>query len=296
LNNRQGIVAMSVSMALFIVNDGLTKLVSERLSTDTIVFVRGLMASVLILAWILIRDRRLLSLWRHPGAKVVALRALIDAATTFSFLWALFHLPLATVTAIGLSAPLMVTALAAVFLGERVAWRRWTAIGVGFFGVLLIVQPAVDGVNGFALLALGSTFVISVRDIITRTISADIPSIVVTLATAAAVTAIAGLSAAGRGATSVGLDDAAILGIAAVFLVGGYHLIIVAMRSGDASIVSPFRYTSILWAVVLGYAVWGDVPNAAALAGIAIVIASGLYLMHRERVLRRAMLDGRRPA
>jgi drug/metabolite transporter (DMT)-like permease len=130
---------------------------------------------------------------------------------------------------------------------------------------------------------------------VTRRIALEIPSILVTFATAVAVAGIAGISVLFTGWTPVEALDVALLAIASLFLVGAYHLIIVAMRVAEASLVAPFRYTAILWALLLGYVIWGDVPNLPALAGIVILVASGLYLMHRERVVRRAGKAGIAP-
>jgi drug/metabolite transporter (DMT)-like permease len=135
--------------------------------------------------------------------------------------------------------------------------------------------------------ALAGTLMGALRDVMTRRIALEIPSVLVTFATAVAITAIAGVSVLIRGWHSVTAADLALLATASLFLIGAYQLIIVAMRIAETSTVAPFRYTAILWALILGYALWGDVPNALALAGIAVLVASGLYLMHRERVVAR---------
>lgn len=286
MDARRGILAMCLSMATFLVNDTLVKLISERLPMDQIVLIRGLFASAMILAWLAIAEPWTLRFVRHPGMIRVGWRAAIDAASTFTFLWALFSMPLANVSAIGLSGPLMVTVLAVLFLGERVHWRRWSAIGAGLAGVVMIVQPSGEAFNWFSVVALAATLLGAIRDAMTRRIAQAIPSILVTLATAIAVAGVAGVSVAMRPWTPIAISDVLLLALASLFLIGGYHFVIVAMRVADASVVAPFRYTSILWALLLGYVVWGDVPNLLALAGIAVLVASGLYLLHRERIVR----------
>ncbi len=290
MHTQRGILAMIASMAMFIVNDALVKVVSARLPTDQIIFLRGLAACAMVLVLLLIIHPHAFRLISSPGIRLVGVRATVDAVSTFAYLWALFKMPLPNITAINLSAPLMVTALAVMFLGEQVAWRRWSAISAGFVGVLLVIQPQSDAFNQFSLVALAATLAHATRDLMTRFIAAEIPNLLVTLATALAVTVIAGLSVAVSGWAAVRPDDLLLLVAAAVFLVGGYHLIIVAMRLAEASRVAPFRYTAILWALILGYVVWGDVPDRLALAGIVILIASGLYLMHRERKLKAAAM------
>ena len=294
MNNRLGIIAMCLSMVTFLVNDAMVKLVSERLPTDQIVFLRGCFASLLLFVWVAAAQPWVLRFARHRGMAHVGWRAVLDALSTFTYLWALFHLPLPNISAINLSSPLMVTVLAVFYLGERVAWRRWSAIVVGLFGVLMIVQPSSDAFNWFSVVAIIATFMGAVRDVMTRRIALEIPSILVTFVTAVAIAAVAGVSVAITGWTPVQTTDLLLLAGASVFLIGGYHFIIVAMRVAETSIVSPFRYTAILWAIILGYVLWGDVPNLLASAGIIVLVGSGLYLMHRERLARQIArtLDG----
>lgn len=287
MDTRQGIIAMCLSMATFLVNDAMVKLASERLPMDQIVFVRGIFASLILFVWLAAGQPWVLHYIRHKGMIRVGWRSALDAFSTFTYLWALFHLPLPNISAINLSSPLIVTILAVLFLGEKVAWRRWSAIAVGLVGVLLVVQPSSDAFTWFSVVAIAGTILGAIRDVMTRRIAQEIPSILITFATAVAVAAVAGVSVATTGWEPLAVSDLALLAGASVFLIGGYHFIIVAMRVAETSIVAPFRYTSILWAIVLGYVLWGDVPNALALGGIVILVGSGLYLMHRERVARR---------
>ncbi len=287
MDSRRGIIAMCLSMATFLVNDALVKLVSERLPTDQIVFLRGCFASLLLLVWLSAAQPWVLRFVRHHGMIHVGWRSVLDALSTFTYLWALFHMPLPNISAINLSSPLMVTVLAVFFLGEKVAWRRWSAIVVGLVGVLMIVQPSGDAFNWFSVVAIVATLLGAIRDVMTRRIAIEIPSILVTFATAVAVAAVAGASVAVTRWTPVETTDLLLLAAASVFLIGGYHFIIVAMRAAETSIVSPFRYTAILWAIILGYVLWGDVPNPLAFAGIVVLVGSGLYLMHRERLVGR---------
>ena len=286
-DTRRGILAMCGAMALFLVNDSIVKLVSERLAMDQIVLLRGGFGSLLVLAFLVLAQPWTLRFLLHAGMVRVGGRAALDAASSFTYLWALFHMPLPNVSAINLSSPLLVTILAVLLLGERVAWRRWSAIIAGLAGVLMVVQPSTAAFNLFSLVALAGTLMGALRDVMTRRIALEIPSVLVTFATAVAITAIAGVSVLIRGWHSVTAADLALLATASLFLIGAYQLIIVAMRIAETSTVAPFRYTAILWALILGYALWGDVPNALALAGIAVLVASGLYLMHRERVVAR---------
>lgn len=280
--NRRGIGWMCVAMGLFIVNDTIVKYVSQSMPTTQLIFVRGLMASVLIfaVARALGATRRIHEITRGT----VAVRALVEAFASLLYLWALFNMPIANATAINLASPLIITVLAVIFLREPVGWRRWSAIAAGFAGVLLVIQPAGEGFNVFALVCLLGTFFHAVRDLLTRRIEPGIPSILISLSTAIAVGVLAGVLSIFEGWQSFGLRELALLACAAVFLAGGYYAIIQCMREGEMSLIAPFRYTGLLWAVVLGFAVWGDVPNALAWSGITLLIGSGIYVLHRERV------------
>jgi len=283
--NRRGILAMTAAMACFIGNDSLVKYASQSMPTAQLIFVRGLMATMLVLA-----VARALGATRRIGdalQRPVLMRAAVDALATVLYLASLFNLPIANATAINLATPLFITLLAVIFLRENVGWRRWAAIGVGFTGVLMVIQPRAEGFNAFSLLCLAATACHAVRDLLTRRIPPGIPSILITLTTAVAVTLLAGSLSLAEGWRPFGLFELGLLAMASVFLAGGYYAIIDAMRHGEVSLVAPFRYTGLLWALLLGFLIWGDVPNALAWGGIALLVGSGLYVLHRERVRAR---------
>jgi drug/metabolite transporter (DMT)-like permease len=248
--------------------------------TGQLIFLRGVLATLFVLVAVrlggaTLQPRRLVTGW-------VALRAVIDAFATLVFLVSLFHLPLATATAINMATPLVIAAMAAWWLGERVPLARWLVIGVGFAGVLLVIQPGPQGFNAWAWLCLAGTLLTAARDTITRRIPPDMPSIGITLATAAAVTLLALGVMAFEGWEPMTWREWALLTAAAAFLAAGYQLIIRSTRSGDLTAVAPFRYVCLLMAVVLGWALWGHVPNALAWAGIALVIGAGLVLLRQR--------------
>jgi drug/metabolite transporter (DMT)-like permease len=279
--NRRGIRLMVAAMACFIVNDSLVKFVSQSLPAAQLIFVRGVMATALVLlvvraTGVRLAPRRLVGGW-------VALRATIDALATLAYLVSLFHLPIANATAINMASPLFITLLAVLWLGARVDALRWLAIGAGFAGVLLVIQPRSEAFNAYAWLCLAGTVLHALRDLVTLRIARDVPSLGVTLATAVAVTALAGLLSLVQGWGELTGRHMALLAAAAAFLAAGYHLVILATRSSDLSVVAPFRYSGLLMAVALGWVVWGDVPNGLAWAGIALVLAAGLYLVRHGR-------------
>jgi len=153
-------------------------------------------------------------------------------------------------------------------------------------GLMLVIQPRAEGFNYYALVCLVGTLFHAARDLMTRRIHAGIPSILITLATAVAVTVVSGVWSLLQGWKAFGLFEFGMLALASVFLIGGYYFIINSMRHGEMTLVAPFRYSGLLFALVLGYLVWGEVPNTLAWSGIALLIVSGLFVLHNERRYR----------
>jgi drug/metabolite transporter (DMT)-like permease len=182
--------------------------------------------------------------------------------------------------------PLAVTLCAALFLGEAVGWRRYSAIAVGFVGVIIIVQPGSEGFTVYSLWAIAAVCCMVVRDLSTRRLLPGIPSIFLALTTGVGITAVAGLVSATRPWEPVSGHAGGLLMVAAIFLVIGYLFNVLSMRHGEIGFVSPFRYTILIWAILLGFVVFGDVPNALTLIGSVIVVATGVYTFYRERQLR----------
>lgn len=283
--NRAGIAWMVLGMTAFIGNDAMIKAVGERLPAAQMLVVRGVMAIVLIV----LVARQLGALARIGDVldRWVLLRASFEGLGTFLYLAALFNLPLGNVTAINQSSPLFVAVLAMLFLKERVGAARWLAIGAGFAGVLLVIQPGLAGFNAYAWLCLIATLIYAFRDLLTRKVPPATPSILITLATATVVWLMAGGVLLVQGWTPMQPRDVGLLAIASVLLSTGYYASIAAMRHAELSVVAPFRYVGLLWAVLLGWVVWGDIPNALAWVGIALLIAAGLAMIRQQRAGRR---------
>ena len=279
--NRRGIVCMVGAMGCFVTNDALVKFASQSMPSAQLIFIRGFMSVLLVLA--VAHALGATSRMREATRGWVAGRALVDATATMLYLGSLFHLPIGNATAINLAAPLFMTMFAALFMAERVRGARWLAVGFGFLGVLLVIQPRAEGFNAWALVCLLGTLFHAARDLMTRRIHAGIPSILITLATAVAVTVVSGVGSLLQGWRPFGLFEFGLLALASVFLTGGYYFIISSMRHGEMTLVAPFRYSGLLFALVLGYAIWGEVPNTLAWFGIALLIASGLYVLVSEK-------------
>ncbi len=291
-DNRLGILAMCAAMAFFVGNDTLLKLATASLPPGQIMAYRGLFASLLAGGLILaLGQARHLRGLRQP---TVLLRAGLEALVAFLYITALGALPLASIVAILQATPLMMTLIAVAIGLEIVGWRRWSAIAVGFCGVLLIVKPDPATFDAAALIALVSALVVAVRDLVTRRIAGEVPSTVVTLSTTAAVA----LAGAGIGVSEawqpLGTRELALLGAAAALVTAGNLCIIVAFRRADVSAVSPFRYTIVVMAIGMGYLVFGELPDRLSIAGIALVVGSGVYALHREGVRLREAREGAR--
>ena len=279
--NRRGIVAMIAAMTFFAGNDALLKLASATLPPGQLMAIRGLFAALLTTGAVL--ALRQLAEVGSVLAPVVILRASIEAGIAFLFITGVAVLPLADITAILQATPLIMT-LVAVILGiERVGWRRWSAVVVGFLGVLLIVKPGLAGIDPYALVALAAAALVAARDFATRAIGSHVPSIVVTLATSLGVCLAGFLLGLGEDWRPLGARELGLVAAAAVVVTLGNFAVITAFRGTDVSVVSPFRYSNVPFAILLGLALFGDLPDLLALAGIALIVGSGLYTLQRER-------------
>jgi drug/metabolite transporter (DMT)-like permease len=273
-------------MAAFTMNDAVTKIVTAEMNFGQVMLVRGCFAILLIgaLVWRRKAFRPVRALFIPP----VALRVAGEVGGTISFLTAITHLPLANASAIFQVQPLAVTLGAALFLAEPVGWRRWLAIAAGFIGVLIIVRPGIEGFNVFALASLASVIFSAARDLATKRIPHEIPSLFITLLTTITVTSAGAAMLVPLGGWSPMTErSVALLALAAVLLLTGYQCVIMSMRAGDISAVAPFRYTALIWAMMLGYLIFGDVPDLWMTIGACVIVASGLYAFYRERVRDR---------
>jgi drug/metabolite transporter (DMT)-like permease len=285
-DNRRGIVAMLTAMTLFTGNDALLKIATAGLPPGQIMATRGAFGILLALALVIaLGEARHL---RELASPVVALRAALEAAVAFTFITALAALKLANITAILQATPIVLTVLAVLLGLERVGWRRWCAILVGFLGVLLVVKPDPGGFNLAAGLALLSATLVAVRDLVTRSIAGHVPTVVVGLSTTTAVTLLGLALTVGEDWRSLALREVALLALAAGFVTLGNLAIIRAYRIGEMSAVSPFRYTVILTSLAVGYLAFGELPDATAVAGIALIVLSGVYAIHRDTMRRQA--------
>ena len=284
-HNRRGVIAMTVGMVCFVLNDTLVKFVSDTLPTSQLIFLRGLMAvlGLFLLAYVTDRSHFSKAGLSHLGNKWVVLRSALDGAASLVYLSALFHMPLGNATAINMSAPLLIALLSGLLLGVHVSGRNWLIISLGFIGVLLVVQPQADGFNAWAWVALAGTLLHALRDLSVRFIAPQIPSMVITIGTALAATVMAGIWSVTTPWHAVSTMHWIMLAAAAVFLSSGYFLLIKATRMADMSVVAPFRYMGLLTAVLAGYVIWEDIPNTMAWCGMLLLVGAGILMLRLNR-------------
>lgn len=280
--NTLGALLMMASMASFTLNDVMIKLTGGAVPLMQLLFLRGVLSSLLILGfsrWLGAIHFRIAR--RDWG--LIAVRSGAEIGAAYFFLTALFNMPLANVTAILQVLPLTVAIAAALLFREPLGWRRMSAIMVGFMGMLLIVRPGPDGFSLWSGYALMAVLFVTMRDLATRKLSPDVPSMTVTLVASLSVMAFAGVASTSVSWVALDMRLAALIAGSSVMIIGGYWFSVRVMRVGEISFVAPFRYTGLVWALVLGWLAFGDWPSDLTLLGAAIVVATGLFTLYRER-------------
>lgn len=272
---------MVASMAAFTFNDVFVKLLGADLPLFQVLMLRGMLTSFCIFllciyfkAWtfnIALKD------WR-----LIGLRSLGDIGASYFFLTALFNMPLANATAILQLLPLTVALGGLLFFQEVIGWRRALAIAIGFGGMFLIVRPGIEGFNQYSFYALIAVGFVTLRDLITRKIDREVPSLMVTFFNAVSICLYSSLAMFWVEWVPVGSTNAAYLVTAAFLVSAAYLLSVLVMRQGEVSFVAPFRYTGLIWALVLGWIFFDHWPDTLTLIGAGVIVMSGLFTMWRE--------------
>ena len=272
-------------MLAFVLNDGLMKILFTDWSIYQAIFLRGILTIPLMLffAW---KAKQLFVRLSRSDWKLIVIRTASEVGAAIFFLSALAHMPLANVTAILQVLPLAVTMGAAIFLRESVNWRRWLAIFIGFIGVMIIVRPGLEGFSVYSISALGAVACVTVRDLTTSRLSSNAPSMFVALITGIAITVLGAVMLPTIAWAPIYKSHWLILIISAIAIIFGYLFSVMAMRYGDASFIAPFRYTAMLWAIIIGVLLFNDWPDHLTLLGTTIIVATGIYSFYRERLQR----------
>lgn len=279
------IACMLVGVAVLTLNDALIKSLAATYPTGEMLFIRG----VFVWPWILLlamRSGGLASLRVH-NIKGQGLRGICVIASAFLFITGLRHLTLADAIAVSFTGPLFITALAPLVLGEKVGWRRWLAVLVGFAGVLFMLRPGSAVLQWAIIFPLGAAICGGLRDLITRRIAGTETTVAV-LAVTTTVVLLAGLT------TVTFIDwvrprptDVATFAASGALLAVAHTLMIEAFRRGEAALVAPFKYSSLLWATLIGFLMFGELPDQWTIVGAVIIVLAGLYVLYRETQLKR---------
>jgi drug/metabolite transporter (DMT)-like permease len=275
-----GIGLMLLGVFMFAFGDALGKYLVSTYAVGQLLAFRGC-AALFVLAPLVWRNQSAFAQMERPRLQV--LRVVLSTLEVAAFFLATVYLPLADVTTYYLACPIFVTALSGVVLGERVGWRRWTAILVGFAGVLIALRPSALTVSWPAIIALAGSLSFSVLMLITRHLRAT-PDIV--MATTQFVgTLVLGVVMAPFGWVNPSMGSLAMFAAAGCISVTALLCVNRSLKLAPASVVVPYQYSMIVWAVIFGIIVFGDAPSPATILGAAIIIAAGLYIFLRERAL-----------
>ena len=286
MDNARGAALMTVAMLGFAVEDMCVKLMSGLLPTWQIILFLSLGGAVIFAALLLRQGRGLIT--AEMFVLPLHLRNLAEVLGSICFVTALSMAPLSSVSAILQSTPLLVTSGAALFLGEQVGWRRWSAVVVGFFGVMLIVRPGTQAFDPAALFALASVVALAVRELATRRVPATVSSLQVSFFAFLVLVPTSGILALITGAPYVAPPPETwlLIGLAMVLGVAAYYAVVAAMRVGEVAFVTPFRYSRLVFALVLGGVVFAERPALPMLAGATLIVGSGIFTFWRERQVR----------
>jgi len=288
LENLRGAAFMVLAMFCFAVEDALIKVLAVNMPAGQILSLICFGGLIVFLAWSLVRGE---AIWHRDYLDTrVILRSLSEVIGSCFFVSALALIPLTTASAVIQATPLVVAVGASVFLGQEIGWRRWLAILVGFLGVLIIIRPGLEGFVPATLLAVGGMLGLAARDLITRSLTVELSGVQLGIHAFAVVAPASWLLVLALGQSPV-MPTSAEWGILFAGVIVGmlaYLTIVAATRGGNAGIISSFRYSRMIFALIIGYLAFAEIPDAATLIGATIVIASGIYTLAREARLARA--------
>ncbi|MCM0019725.1 MAG: DMT family transporter [Tagaea sp.] len=285
-DNARGAAMLTGAMAFFVVNDAAMKLAAAEVPMLQAMAIRGLPVTLafLLIAW----RTGALAKARYLLDRLVLARTGTELAGSLLFMPALAHIPIATALALNQSVPLLIVPLAVLLLGEKVGWRRMSAVAIGFAGVLLILRPGAENLDPWLLVSFASAFFFAIRDTITRMIGSHVPSMLIALAMSGSVMTACAIATAIAGWVPMTPTAWAAIAFACVVVSAGYFLSVAAMRTGELTLTGAFRYSALVWAALLGWIIWDELPDLQGWVGIALIVASGLYALHRARVRARA--------
>ncbi len=274
-----------VLAGLFLVStDAITKWLVPHYPAGQILFIQGGLIAIIAIICMRLRGEAPLAApnwrphWYRGGLYVIG---------AFAFLVALRYLAFAEVIAIAFAGPMFMTLLGKFYLGEPVGWHRLGAVVIGFIGVLFVIQPTSDALHWAALLPLVVALSDAIRDLVTRQMAAGEANLRIVFSTAA-ILALGGLLTVVGGWNGLRVQDLVWFAVSSCTFVVAHFLMVEAYRHGQLTAVAPFRYLLIIWAILAGWLIWGEMPSAVVFGGIAIICSSGIYIAWREALARRA--------
>ena len=275
----RGILCMLGGALSLTINDAMAKYLTQSYPVGQVMALRGLSIILFLITFLFFMNNlQALKIFSWKGH---LLRAGAMTGSTFFFITGLSLLPITDAIAIAFVAPILTTILGIIILREAVSWKRWVAIFVGFFGVIIILQPTSDAFNIAAIAPMGAAAFGAARDVITRAISGSENSLSI-LFTSMLMITIAGFLTYPLGWSAVKPSHIWIF-ITSSLLVGlAQYLMIEAFRLGEVALISPFKYSSLLWATLIGLVIWNDLPSKHVVLGAFILILSGIYLLRNE--------------
>ncbi len=275
----RGILCMLGGALSLTINDAMAKYLTQSYPVGQVMALRGLSIILFLITFLFFMNNlQALKIFSWKGH---LLRAGAMTGSTFFFITGLSLLPITDAIAIAFVAPILTTILGVIILREAVSWKRWAAIFVGFFGVIIILQPTSDAFNIAAIAPMGAAAFGAARDVITRAISGSENSLSILLTSMLMIT-IAGFLTYPLGWSAVKPSHIWIF-ITSSLLVGlAQYLMIEAFRLGEVALISPFKYSSLLWATLIGLVIWNDLPSKHVVLGAFILILSGIYLLRNE--------------
>ncbi len=276
---------MVMASGLLTVNDAIVKWLTQSYPVGQVMSLRGVFVIAIVVSWAAARHRT--GQLRVSNWRLQLTRGALMTVSTFLFVTALSLMPIADAIAIAFAGPVIATALAALMLHEPVGWRRWSAIGVGFTGVVIMVRPTPDLIRLVAIVPLLAAFVGAFRDIVTRKMGTGGESTLAIMLISTSVVTVAGLATIPLGWSPLRVADLGLFVASALLVASAQTLMIESFRLGAVGLVGPFKYTSLVWAVLLGLLVWGDLPDPWTWVGSILVVGSGLYIWRRELVLAK---------
>ena len=283
--NFRGAVLMMVCMGAFVLNDAFVRLAGDSLPLAQILFFRGLLTTIILLLVAFYTGVFKLKVPRQDKW-LIFFRSVTEALTAYFFLTAVMNMPFANVTAILQILPMTVTFAAAIIFKEKVGKFRISLILFGFLGVILIINPAKDGFSIYAGYALISVLLITIRDVLSRKLSFEVPTLIPTVSASLGVLLFSTILIINTAFQPPSLQNSFFIGLAAFFIIFGYYTAILVMRAGEISFISPFRYSAILFALLIGFIFFGEQPSKTALLGMIIVMASGVALIMRNNTVQ----------